>query len=93
MIRWLVILAIAGVLAYCGATVPLGKRTFFGHVRAIWATDEVQDLKQGVKENAGPTVDRLKRGVEKGIEAAQENPDGGIDRTAPPGVDARPARP
>jgi hypothetical protein len=86
MLRWLVILAIAGTLAYCGATVPLGKRTFFGHVRAIWATSEVQELKQGVKENAGPTVDRLKRGVEKGIEAAQENPDGGVG-------DARPARP
>jgi hypothetical protein len=84
MIRWLIILAIAGALAYCGATVPLGKRTFFGHVKAIWATEEVQDLKAGVKENAGPTVDRLKRGVEKGIEAAQENPDGGVERPAAP---------
>lgn len=71
MIKLLVILVLAVGLAYCGATVKLGKRTLFGHVRAIWATDEVQDLKDGVKNNAGPTVDRLKRGVKAGIEAAK----------------------
>jgi len=70
MIRLLVFLAIAGALAYCGATVPLGKRTFFGHVRAIWATEEVQELKHGVEEKAGPAVERVKRGVKAGIEAA-----------------------
>jgi hypothetical protein len=70
MIRLLVFLAIAGALAYCGSTVPLGKRTFFGHVRAIWATEEVQELKQGVEEKAGPAVERVKRGVKAGIQAA-----------------------
>jgi hypothetical protein len=38
MIRWLFILAICAVLAFCGATVPLGKKTFFGHVKAIWSS-------------------------------------------------------
>ncbi len=70
MFRLLIFLLIAGALAYCGATVKLGKRTFFGHVRAIWHTEEAQDLKTGVKENIGPTVDRVKRGVKKGYEAA-----------------------
>lgn len=74
MIRLLVFLVIAGGLAYCGATVELGKRTFFGHVRAIWATEEVQDLKEGVTEKAGPTMERVKRGVERGLEAATEDP-------------------
>ena len=32
-----------------GSTVKLGKRTFFGHVQAIWGTEEVRDLKDGVK--------------------------------------------
>ena len=50
MLRLLVFLAFAGALAFCGATVKLGNRTLFGHVRAIWATDEAQELKQGVKE-------------------------------------------
>jgi len=70
MIRLIVFLALAAGLAYCGATVKLGKRTLFGHVRAIWATEEVQDLKEGVKDNVGPTVDRVKKGVKKGYEAA-----------------------
>lgn len=64
MIRLLVFLALAGALAFCGATVKLGNRTFFGHVRAIWHTDEVQDLKHGVEEKAAPAVKRVKKGVE-----------------------------
>jgi hypothetical protein len=69
MIRLLVFLLLVGGLAYCGSTVKLGNRTFFGHVRAIWATEEVQDLKHGVQEKAGPTADRVKRGVEAGYKA------------------------
>jgi hypothetical protein len=84
MFRWIFILAIATGLAYCGATVKLGERTFFGHVRAIWATDEVQDLKDGVKEKAGPAAKRVKRGVEKGIEAATEDEDGSAENKSAP---------
>ncbi|HWO21431.1 MAG TPA: hypothetical protein VNO30_21835 [Kofleriaceae bacterium] len=83
MIRFLVYLAIAAGLTYCGATVPLGKRTFFGHVKAIWATGEAQELKQGVKEKAGPAADRVKRGIEKGYEAAtQDEPAAGSGSAA-----------
>lgn len=67
MIKLLIYLALAAGLAYCGATVKLGKRTFFGHIRAIWATEEVQDLKHGVEEKAAPAVERVKRGVEAGL--------------------------
>jgi hypothetical protein len=76
MIRLLVFLAIAAGLTYCGATVKLGKRTFFGHVKAIWSTPEAQELKEGVKEKAGPAADRVKRGIEKGYEAATEDEPG-----------------
>ena len=76
MIRLLVFLAIAGVLAFCGATVPLGKRTFFGHVKAIWSSDEMGELKAGVKESAGPAADKVKRGVKAGIEAAKDDGSG-----------------
>jgi hypothetical protein len=78
VIRFLVFLALAGALAFCGATVKLGNRTFFGHVRAIWATDEAQDLKKGVTDKAGPAADRVKRGIEAGYNAMKD--DGG---TAP----------
>ena len=72
MIRLLVFLALAGALAFCGSTVKLGNRTFFGHVRAIWGTDEVQDLKHGVQEKAGPAASRVK----KGVAAAMKDDDG-----------------
>jgi len=70
MIRLLVFLALAAGFVWFGSSVQIGKRTLFGHVRAIWATEEVQDLKHGVEEKAAPAVDRVKRGVKAGIEAA-----------------------
>lgn len=84
--RFLVFLLIAGGLAFCGATVPLGKKTFFGHVRAIWATDEMKDLKDGVK----PGVERVKRGVKAGVEAAKGSDDGSGSGS---GSQAAPAKP
>jgi len=93
MIRFLVYLALATGLAYCGATVPLGKRTFFGHVRAIWATSEAQDLKHGVKEKAGPAAKSVKRGIEKGYEAATEDAPGTGSAARKPAPAPAPARP
>ncbi len=76
MIRLILFLALAGALAYCGATVKLGKRTFFGHVRAIWHTEEVQELKEGVKDTAGPAVNRVERGLNAGVKAMQDDGSG-----------------
>ena len=70
MIRLLVYLAIVIGLVWFATTVQLGKHTLVGHVRAIWHTGEVQDLKQGVKEKAGPAVERLERGVRAGYHEA-----------------------
>ena len=84
MIRLLVFLALAGALAFCGATVKLGNRTFFGHVRAIWHTDEAQDLKNGVKDKAGPAAKRVKRGIEAGYNAMKD--DGGTGSAAGSGA-------
>lgn len=72
MIRFLVLLVLAGALAFCGSTVKLGNRTFFGHVRAIWATNEVRDLKDGVKEKAAPAAEKVKKGVSAGYKAMTE---------------------
>jgi hypothetical protein len=85
MIRLLVFLVLVGGLVYVGSTVKLGNRTFFGHVRAIWHTEEVQDLKEGVKDKAGPAAKRVKRGIEKGIEAATDDDpgSGSTDKPAP----------
>jgi hypothetical protein len=81
--RFLITLIIVGALVFVGATVKLGKRTFFGHVRAIWHTEEVQELKEGVKEKAGPTYDKVKRGVKKGYEEATKPEGSGSASPAP----------
>jgi hypothetical protein len=81
MLKLILTLAIIAGLAYCGATVKLGKRTFFGHVKAIWATEEVQDLKTGVEEKVGPTTDKLKRGINAGVKEIENNGSG--SQTAP----------
>jgi len=94
--RFLLYLAIALGLAYCGATVKLGKRTFFGHVKAIWSTDEAKELKDGVREKAGPAADRVKRGIEKGYEAATEDEPGSGSaprKKAPAPATPAPAKP
>jgi hypothetical protein len=82
MLKLILTLAIIAGLAYCGATVKLGKKTFFGHVKAIWATEEVQDLKTGVEDKVGPTADKIKKGINAGVEAA-ENKDGSGSQAAP----------
>ena len=76
MIKLLIYLALAAGLVWCGSTVKLGKRTFFGHVQAIWKTEEMQELKEGVRETAGPTADKVKRGVEAGLAAATKEGSG-----------------
>ena len=76
MIRWLFILAILGALAFCGATVPLGKKTFFGHVKAIWTSEPMNELKDGVKETAGPATDKAKQFVKGGIDAVKNDGSG-----------------
>jgi hypothetical protein len=93
MIRFLVYLAIAVGLVYVAMTVPLGKRTFVGHVRAIWQTDEVQELKKGVKEKAGPAVDRLERGVKAGYKAATDGSNAGSQGSAEQGSPVPEGRP
>ncbi|HUS29485.1 MAG TPA: hypothetical protein VMZ53_13320 [Kofleriaceae bacterium] len=72
MIRGLLWLVAIVAFIWFGATVKLGHRTFFGHVRAIWHTDEAQDLKHGVQEKAGPAVHKLEKGVKAGINAMKD---------------------
>lgn len=66
MIRVLLYLAVAIIVVYVATTVQFGKHTLVGHIRAIWHTEQVQDLKDGVKQKTGPAVDRLERGVKAG---------------------------
>ena len=70
LVRTLIFIGIVVGLAYAGATVKLGQRTFFGHIEQIWASDEARELVEGVKETSKPVVERIKRGVKAGGDAA-----------------------
>lgn len=81
MIRALIWLIIIGAFIWFGATVKLGNKTFFGHVRAIWYTEEVRDLKSGVKEKAEPAARKVEKGVKAGINAMKEDGSGAAPAT------------
>lgn len=94
MIKAIIYAVVIAGLVYAGSTVKLGKRTFFEHVRAIWHTEQMQDLKVGVEDTAKPAVEKLKKGGAAAIHAmkghevsgsgSDARPDGGSDS----GVDA-----
>ena len=69
MIRFLITAAIVLGFVYFGATVKLGDKTFFQHIRAIWHSPETQDLKKGVEDTARPAVQKLEHGAHEGYRA------------------------
>lgn len=74
LLRLLLSLALLGGFVWFGATVPLGNHTLFGHVGRIWRADETQDLVEGARDTARPAVEKVRRGVEKGIEEIRRAP-------------------
>jgi hypothetical protein len=81
----LITLAIIAGLAFCGATVPLGKKTFFGHVKSIWSSEEMGELKDGVKDTAKPAVEKGKEFVKGGVDAVKKHEGSGSDHAPAPG--------
>ena len=79
LLKFLVFLAMVGVVIWFGTSVKLGDHTLFGHAQRIWNTSETQDLVNGAKEKAGPAVEKVKRGVKAGLDEAEKDdaPDAG----------------
>ncbi len=84
MFRLAFLVVVALVLTVCGATVKLGKRTFFGHVSAIWNTEEAQDARDGIKpvvddaaEKAKKVSDKVAPVVKKKVHELTSEPDAG----------------
>jgi hypothetical protein len=73
MLRTLIMIVFLSSLVYCGATVKLGKRTFFGHVSRIWSSEETREMVDGVKESSDPMMNKIKRGVKAGYQEASRD--------------------
>ncbi|WP_428267284.1 hypothetical protein [Haliangium sp.] len=77
--RALLLIAIVAGIVYFAITVKLGDRTLLGHIQNISRSDEAQELVDGIEESSGPMVERIKRGLQAGVEeAARELPDAGV---------------
>jgi hypothetical protein len=76
MIKVMFMMAMFVAVAWFGATVKLGERTLFGHLRAIGSTKESQELVDGTKQSAKPLVDDVRRRI-AGETAVATVPDAG----------------
>ncbi len=70
--KWVMFAAFVAGFIWFGSNVKLGNFTLFGHVQRIWKSDETQDLVKGTKEAAGPTIEKVKRGVEAGVDEVRK---------------------
>lgn len=64
VLRWIFRLVALAAILWFALTVPLGKRTLAGHLRAIFTTSAAKDLAQGTRQGAGKIVGKVKRGVQ-----------------------------
>jgi hypothetical protein len=60
VIRGFLYFIIALTLVILSVTVKLGKRTLYGHIKAIWSTPEAKDARDGIKEKTREVLDEDK---------------------------------
>ena len=60
LVRFLFSLVMLMAFVWFAVTVPLGKRTLWGHVNAIFGTQEAKDLAEGTKEEAEKVARKVK---------------------------------
>jgi type IV secretory pathway VirB10-like protein len=61
LVRFVISLVMLAAFVWFAVTVPLGKRTLWGHVHAIFATQEAKDLADGTKEEAEKVAQKVKQ--------------------------------
>ena len=63
LIRFLLSLAMLAAFVWFAVSVPLGKHTLWGHLKAIFSTREAKDLADGTKEEAQKVADKVRLGL------------------------------
>jgi len=61
-----------GAFVWYGLTVPLGERTLFGHLTAIGASRESQELVRGTKQKVGDLKKRIGASEPAKVETAEK---------------------
>ena len=59
-VRFLFSIVMLLAFVWFAVTVPLGKRTLWGHVNAIFGTQEAKDLAEGTREEAEKMARKVK---------------------------------
>jgi hypothetical protein len=77
--RFLFSLLLVVVVLWFATNVQLGKRTLWGHLRAIFASQEAKDLAEGTKEEAKKVADKVREELARDAGA----PDGSHHAHAP----------
>jgi len=60
LVRFLFSCLMLVAVIWFSVTVPLGKRTLWGHVHAIFGTQEARDLADGTEEEAKKVAQKVK---------------------------------
>ena len=53
LIRFIIGVVILALAAYVVFFVPVGRHTMWGHLSAIWSTEEAQDMRDGISSKVG----------------------------------------
>jgi hypothetical protein len=61
LVRFLFSIVMLLAFVWFAVTVPIGKRTLWGHLHAIFGTQEAQDLAEGTKEEAEKVARKVKQ--------------------------------
>lgn len=60
LFKWLFYLLVFAAVAWFATSVPLGKRTLWGHLVAIGRTKEAKDLAEGTEEEARRIAEKMR---------------------------------
>jgi hypothetical protein len=79
LMRFLLSLAMLVGIVWFAVNVPLGKRTLWGHMRAIFSTPEAKDLADGTKEEAQRVADKVRQGLYPDMNGSQRRQHAPLD--------------
>lgn len=63
LIRFVISCLVLSAVVWFAVTVPLGKRTLFGHLLRIAKTEEARDLAQGAGSSAKEVAKRVREEI------------------------------